>query len=169
MALHGLNGLGGRPVGSRGGAIRPWDQSGAADGGRDIDDPSTTFGELLSCMRLAVQLSQTALARAAGVNASYLNRLESGEWATPTHEVVVALARALDATPTERDQLLWLAGHLPQRLQQLAAADATLTAVLNVLTGEQQARSARRSFRSLMEGLAELCQLPARAAGASNG
>jgi transcriptional regulator with XRE-family HTH domain len=123
---------------------------------RDIDDPMTTFGELLSCLRLALGVSQSALGRGAGVNASYVNRLERGERATPTREVVQALAQSLQATPTERDQLLWLAGHLPVRLQQLGVGDATLTTLVQFLTDDALPVEAKHGFRWCVEAMAAL-------------
>gem|GEM_PF-1916839 len=84
-----------------------------AEDERDIAGPTTSFGELLSCLRLAVGMSQNARGLAAGVDASYINRLERGERSAPSREVIMALARVLDVTPVERDRLLWTAGYLP--------------------------------------------------------
>jgi transcriptional regulator with XRE-family HTH domain len=123
------------------------------DDGRDIDDPATTFGELLSCLRLAAGLSQNGLGREASVNASYVNRLERGERTTPTREVILALARALGATAAERDRLLWLTGYLPVRLQRLGATDSTVVACLLSLTDERLPEVAKDGFRSCIEAL----------------
>jgi len=112
---------------------------------RDIDHPLTTFGEL-----------QSALGREAGVHASYVHRLERGERATPTREVVLALARSLGATPTERDRLLWLAGQLPVRLQQLGVGDATLATLVQFLTNDALPAEAKHGFRWCVESLAAL-------------
>jgi len=123
---------------------------------RDIDHPLTTFGELLSCLRLAAGVSQRALGHEARVHASYVNRLERGERATPTREVVLALSRSLGATPTERDRLLWLAGHLPVRLQQLGVGDATLATLVQFLTNDALPAEAKDGFRWCVESLAAL-------------
>lgn len=119
----------------------------------DIDDPATTFGDLLSCLRLAAQASQNALGRAAGVNASYINRLERGERTTPTREVVLALARALQATPTERDHLLFAAGYVPLALQQWGSADPTLAAIVRLLTDEEIPPATPSRVRAIVEAL----------------
>ncbi|HEY8745952.1 MAG TPA: helix-turn-helix transcriptional regulator [Chloroflexota bacterium] len=123
---------------------------------RDIDDPATSFGELLSCLRLAAGVSQSALGQEAGVHASYVHRLERGERATPTREVVLALSRSLGATPTERDRLLWLAGHLPVRLQQLGVGDATLATLVQFLTNDALPAEAKHGFRWCVEAMAAL-------------
>lgn len=115
---------------------------------RDLDDRTTTIGELLSWLRLATGVSQTALGHAAGVHASYVHRLESGERTPPTREAVLALARALQATPVERDRLLGTAGYLPLSLQTLGLADSTLSALIEVLTNHERSLAARTDFRA---------------------
>ena len=125
-----------------------------ADDERDIDDPATSFGELLSCLRLATGVSQNALGREAGVNASYINRLERGERATPTREVVLALARALQATPQEQDHLLMTAGYVPPSLQQLGPADSTLVAVGRLLIDGHLTPEWLAAFRAVVETIA---------------
>lgn len=124
-----------------------------SDNERDIDDPATTFGELLSCLRLAAGVSQNALGRVAGVHASYINRLERGERTTPTREVIFALARALSATAAERDRLLWRTGYLPQRLQRLGVNDLTVVAVLDLLADERLPLVAKDGVRSCIEAM----------------
>lgn len=121
---------------------------------RDIDDPATSFGELLSCLRLATGVSQNALGREAGVNASYINRLERGERATPTREVVLALARALQTTPQERDHLLMAAGYVPPALRQLGPADSTLAAVGTLLVDGRLPPASLAAFRAVVETIA---------------
>jgi transcriptional regulator with XRE-family HTH domain len=121
---------------------------------RDIDDPATSFGELLSCLRLATGVSQNALGREAGVNASYINRLERGERTTPTREVVLALARALQTMPQERDHLLVTAGYVPPSLQQLGPADSTLEAVGRLLVDGRLPPASLAAFRAVVETIA---------------
>jgi len=47
------------------------------------EEQMATFGEALAATRQAAGLSQRALAQAAGVDASYVNRLERGERQAP--------------------------------------------------------------------------------------
>ena len=118
------------------------------------------FGLLLRAYRLATPgratgnrfapmgraLSQNALARATGVNAAYVNRLESGKQpAPPSRGVVEQLAAALELGGPERDRLLVAAGHWPWALD-----DAGLDAVLGVgrALADRTPRFARRKQAS---------------------
>ena len=50
-----------------------------------------SFGPLLRERRTRAGLSQAALARAVGVNSGYISRLEAGERAAPSQELVLAI------------------------------------------------------------------------------
>jgi transcriptional regulator with XRE-family HTH domain len=58
-------------------------------------------------------LRRQEVARLAGVSADYLVQLEQGRSGLPSAQVLTALARALCASPVERDHLLRLAGYRP--------------------------------------------------------
>lgn len=91
---------------------------------------------------MIVGMSQNELARRAGVNAAYVNRLESGKQAaSPSRDVVEMLAAALELGGPERDRLLVSAGHWPWALD-----DAGLDAVLGVgrALADRTPRFARR-------------------------
>ena len=122
--------------------------------GRGLDDDTITFGDLLYCLREARGLSQNALGHAAGVNASYINRLESGKRGAPSRAVTLALARVLDATPMERDRLLLKAGYAPLWLLDLNPTDPTLVAVARILAHREVSPLAREQFRLIVEALA---------------
>jgi len=96
---------------------------------------------------------QSVLARRADLDASYLNRLESGVRDAPTAQVAAALATALGLAPAEADRLLGSAGHLPAGLRQLGSADPTLWAVVQVLADEELPAEARADFRTCVETL----------------
>ncbi|CAN5656561.1 helix-turn-helix transcriptional regulator [soil metagenome] len=53
------------------------------------------------------------LARLAGVSPDYLTQLEQGRATSPSPEILVALAHALQLSPTESDHVLQLAGYRP--------------------------------------------------------
>jgi transcriptional regulator with XRE-family HTH domain len=59
--------------------------------------------------RLDAGLAVRELARRAGISHTQISRLEAGQVAKPSREVLVAIARALDRNP---NPLLILAGHL---------------------------------------------------------
>lgn len=70
-----------------------------------------TFQTLLIEYRKAAGVSQSALARQAGVSPSYVNRLERGERTPPSREVVLRIAAALGLDAVERDRLLLSGGY----------------------------------------------------------
>ena len=112
------------------------------------------FGSTLRRYRLRAGVSQNALAKVVGINASYINRLESGEREAPTREVAHALARALALCPDEVDRLLFAAGHVPPSLQKLGPADSTIAAVTRLLTNDRLSPEARADFRAVVETIA---------------
>jgi len=121
---------------------------------RALDDPTASFSDLLFGFRRRAQLSQSDLSRHAGVNASYINRLESGARSVPTAEVTLALAAGLALSPEETDRFLWSAGGLPPSLQQLAAGDPTILAVASLLNNRQLSPEAMADFRACVEAMA---------------
>ena len=69
---------------------------------------------LLRTHREASGLSQNELARQAGVDAAYINRIEGRQQWKPSAAVTSALARALGLDDIETDRLLLAAGFAPQ-------------------------------------------------------
>jgi transcriptional regulator with XRE-family HTH domain len=65
--------------------------------------------------RRAVGLRREELSELAGISVDYIVRLEQGRAATPSAQIVSALARALRLTRDERDHLYGLAGLQPPR------------------------------------------------------
>lgn len=121
---------------------------------RPLDDPAAPFADLLHHFRLRAGRSQVALGHAAGVNASYINRLESGDRAAPTGAVALALAAGLELSPEETDRLLWSAGCLPPSLAALAVGDPTLLAVARLLGDRRLSPAARADFRACVAAMA---------------
>jgi transcriptional regulator with XRE-family HTH domain len=70
------------------------------------------LGRLLSTLRLRRNISQGALARTAGVDHSYISRLESGERSAPPLRTLAKLADALNLSPEERIALIEAGGFL---------------------------------------------------------
>jgi transcriptional regulator with XRE-family HTH domain len=120
---------------------------------RGLDDPAAPFHDLLRGFRQRAGLSQSALARRANLDASYLNRLESGVRGAPTAMVVTALAAALGLASAEADRLLGSAGHPPAGLRRLGPGDATLAAVVRLLADDGLPAEARADFRTCVEAL----------------
>ncbi len=105
------------------------------------------FGALLQAFRRRAGLSQGALAKLAGIDPSYVNRLERGEREPPKREVVEALIAALQLPPDDADRLLVAAGHLPRALQRLSPLDPTVMLVADILADERIPAEERRQFR----------------------
>lgn len=114
----------------------------------------TAYGITLRRYRLRARLSQNALAHRIGVDASYLNRIESGVRGAPSYDIALSLARTLARSAEELDRLLCAAGYVPPRLQKLGPADSTVAAVLAVLTDDRLTLEARADFRAVVETVA---------------
>jgi len=112
------------------------------------------FGAVLRHFRVRARLSQNALAKKVGIDASYINRIESGQREAPGSSITLTLARELALSPREVDGFCVAAGHLPPRLQQLDPADSTIAAVLGVLTDFRLSPAALADFRAVVETIA---------------
>lgn len=75
--------------------------------------PPSAVGLPTARARRAIGLRREDLADLAGVSVDYVVRLEQGRATTPSAQVVVALARALQLTTAERDHLYRLARLAP--------------------------------------------------------
>ncbi len=84
----------------------------------------TSFGEVLRQKRRAAGISQRRLAELAGLDFSYISKLENNRLASPAAETVMKLAELLDCLPEE---LLSAAGKLPGEVgQNLASSPAAV-------------------------------------------
>jgi transcriptional regulator with XRE-family HTH domain len=73
------------------------------------------FGELVGVFRQRACVSQSELARLAGIDASHLNRIERGLRGSPRRKTVEALCRAFLLDEAERAELLDSAGYASER------------------------------------------------------
>lgn len=125
---------------SGGSASKRW------EGPRFVPQPSTTsrptsFNKLLRYYRVMVGMSQNQLARAAGVDPAYVNRLERApddSTSMPSRKVVFALYGAVRAEALtygyhigeqDLERLLVSAGHVPEVIRALGGWDAYLNRV----------------------------------------
>jgi transcriptional regulator with XRE-family HTH domain len=125
---------------------------------RPLDDPDASFADLLCGFRQRLGWAQTALGARADVNASYINRLESGGRGGPTAEIVCALAAGLGLSLEETDRLLWSAGCLPDGLRRLPCGDPTILAVARLLGDRRLSPEALADFRACVEAMARRWQ-----------
>jgi transcriptional regulator with XRE-family HTH domain len=113
----------------------------------------STFGERLRAFRGRAGLSQNRLAREAGIDPAYVNRLERaslGDSRAPTRRVVLSLASALTLGPVDRERLLVAAGLCPESVARLESWDPTLGAVADVLGNANLSDDDRADFRALI-------------------
>src|SRR5439155_399618 len=95
-------------------------------------------GGYLHDLRVERGLTIRQLAAAAGVHHTYISKLERGDRQAPEEAIVEALAAALDATPSQLDQLRWRAGLAPRGNDAAGVPgehDPTLTLVAEALAG----------------------------------
>jgi transcriptional regulator with XRE-family HTH domain len=84
-----------------------------------------TFGQMLRAHRIRAELSQNALARAAGIDPAYVNRIEKGIFEGHVRRgVVLSLANVLEMSDALTDRFLFAAGLAPQADYQTRAEAA---------------------------------------------
>jgi len=105
---------------------------------------------LLRRYRERASLSQSALARLAHLDASFVNRVESGQRGAE-REPVEALIAALHLAPDEADRLLAAGGHLPAVFARLGLHDPTLQLVARILDDERLSQADRDAFRQVVD------------------
>ncbi len=85
------------------------------------------FGEYLRGLRKRAGLSQRELAQRAGIDFTYLSKIENGRVDPPAEETMRVLARAVGA---DADELLARARKMPRDLKQLVAQGSPEKAML---------------------------------------
>ena len=106
---------------------------------------SETFGVLLRTLREQAGLSQSGLARQAGLDPSFINRLESGRRGVE-RPVADALVKAMQLSARAADRLLAAGGFLPPSLAKVGLDDPTLELVVDFLTQESLSSGDRAAF-----------------------
>jgi transcriptional regulator with XRE-family HTH domain len=107
----------------------------------------STLGHLLRRYRQRGGLSVNALARAVGIDGSYISRLENEQREPPRRPIVDSLARALGLGREDTNRLLVAAGYVPEGLLALGAWDGALQDVLDVLSAPDLAPRDVARFR----------------------
>lgn len=134
--------------------------------GRDLAE-GTRLGEVLGELREKAGLTKSALARAAGLDPSFVNRLESGQRGAD-RAVLEALTAALQLGPVDADRLLvaslevgpeqarrlLVGSHLDDAVVRLGTDDATLRRVARILVAPDLLPEAKADFRQVVETIA---------------
>jgi transcriptional regulator with XRE-family HTH domain len=111
------------------------------------------FGALLRVLRVRIGLSQNQLARRAGVDPAYVNRLErAGPESTslPSRKVVLALAEVVEAGPVDLERLLVAAGLCPESILRLGGWEQSLGDIAAVLGDARLSQDDRAELRELL-------------------
>jgi len=119
------------------------------------------FAALLRRYRDRLGLSCNELARAVGVDPSYISRLERNDREPPRRRVVERLAEVLELELEDQDRLLVSAGYAPATIAVLGRWDSTLQAVADVLVDRRIPESELDNFRQVVEILAARWRQPA--------
>ena len=109
-----------------------------------------SVGVLLRKYRERAGLCQSALARLAHLDASFVNRVESGQRGAE-REAVQAFIDALQLPPADADRLLAAGGHLPAMFARLGLHDPTLQLVAHILADERLSSAERDAFRQVVD------------------
>jgi transcriptional regulator with XRE-family HTH domain len=111
------------------------------------------FGSLLRTLRVRIGLSQNQLARRAGVDPAYVNRLERAPATSsslPSRKVVLALAESVEAGPVDVERLLVAAGLCPESILRLGGWDQSLGDIAAVLGDDRLSSDDRAELRELL-------------------
>jgi transcriptional regulator with XRE-family HTH domain len=93
-----------------------------------VHEDGLVFGAMLRRFRMRAGLSQNQLARRAGCDAAYVNRLERElvHGGTPSRRLVEAFAEAVDGSAADGERLLVAAGHCPSVIREAGGWDRYL-------------------------------------------
>lgn len=116
-----------------------------------------SFSTALRQSRERQRLSQSRLAAAAGFDHSYVSRLESGT-RTPTRDAVVKLGDALTLDDIQSDALLAAAGFMPDRIENLLAAEPVVGEMLGILQNGAIPDDVREDLRAAISLLIRQAQ-----------
>lgn len=86
-------------------------------------DSEPRFGDLVRCYRLRAGLTQRELARCAGLDFTYLSKIERSRVPPPTRDMVEAVAKASNLSASEREGLVAAAGKIPIDLEELVVRE----------------------------------------------
>ncbi|MCC7103822.1 MAG: helix-turn-helix transcriptional regulator [Chloroflexi bacterium] len=120
--------------------------------------PATSkLGQLVRTLRQRVGLSQHELARRAGMDVAYVNRIEAAPAerpVVPRDRLLGLLASALALTTWEIDRLYVAAGRCPPSVASLGDWDPALGALCRVLSDPALTADDLAEFRFVLETLA---------------
>jgi transcriptional regulator with XRE-family HTH domain len=102
-----------------------------------LEDLMEDFSTLLERFRIHAGLSQSELARAANISASYINRVEKGERQPPSRAVVLRIAEVLGLDSAATDTFLLAGGYAPERPALLPREHPILGLIADILQDDR--------------------------------
>lgn len=123
----------------------------------DSGGAAVRFGQMLTRLRTAQRLSQNQLAQRAGLNHSYISRLESGGRGDPSRTVVEQFVGALglDGAGRDADELRMAAGFLPIDPAHLLTGETSLARLAALLDDANLPDASRATLRRMLGLLVE--------------
>lgn len=100
-----------------------------AKNGKFQSQPFSKLGSLITERRYELNVTQSGLARAAGIDSTYLSRLERGE-REPSQAVVDKIVGALELSYRRELAFYWAAGFIPPKFREQIIADQIFEAFL---------------------------------------
>lgn len=97
----------------------------------NVAPQTNPFGERLRALRLERMINQRDLAASAGIDFTYLSKIENGRMPPPAADTIVRLASALEIDP---DELLLLARKVPGDIQPMITRSPALPAFLRSIS-----------------------------------
>jgi transcriptional regulator with XRE-family HTH domain len=127
---------------------------------------SETFGSLLRAYRLRAGLAQNALARAAGINAGTVNRLEHDQRLPASRGQVLDLAAALVLEMAETNRLLYAAGLPAEGFGPAITGNPAICRLVDLLQDEAVPDAIRDEMLAIVDHAARLAAARIRGTGA---
>lgn len=107
------------------------------------------FGLHLRRLRLDRHVSQRALAEKVGVDFTYISKIEGGQLAPPSEEVIRKIARILN---TDEDDLINQAGKVPAEIKITLQNNPLLAELLRVLSEKRLPEAVYQQMLLLAQG-----------------
>lgn len=94
-------------------------------------DDQMTFGAYIKAARIKAKVSQRDLAERAGIDFTYLSKIENGKMAPPSEETIRKIAEILGEEP---ENLIILADKIPSNYKEVLQSSPTVPMLLRTIS-----------------------------------